>query len=228
MPSHLAKTVLLRPAVLATVAAAALFSANAETNQLVHIRAAGFVLGNENSANDATNHFQFALENSGAIPFAQSAVKQSAEPAQFGPNPKIPYFTVRFAMPIPPSNTTNTFASLTGIDSMVFTHNHSPGFEVLPNGDCLAIYFSTPPGKAEADISTSFVQARNCFSKRKISTTNPACSGTTAEKSVSLAVGATSPTRFLSVRRFRPITARHGRSQFRNSTNRLKVSPRSL
>ena len=43
---------------------------------------------------------------------------------------------------------------------MVFTHNHSPGFEILPNGDALAIYFSTPPDKAEADISTSFVQAR--------------------------------------------------------------------
>jgi hypothetical protein len=43
---------------------------------------------------------------------------------------------------------------------MVFTHNHSPGFEILPNGDALAIYFSTPPGKAEADVSTSFVQTR--------------------------------------------------------------------
>ncbi|TAK98433.1 MAG: hypothetical protein EPO07_12040, partial [Verrucomicrobia bacterium] len=47
-----------------------------------------------------------------------------------------------------------------GIDPLVFTHNHSPGFEILPNGDALAIYFSTPPGKAEADASTSFVQAR--------------------------------------------------------------------
>jgi hypothetical protein len=43
---------------------------------------------------------------------------------------------------------------------MVFTHNHSPGFEILPNGDALAVWFSTPPGKAEADVSTSFVQAR--------------------------------------------------------------------
>ena len=33
---------------------------------------------------------------------------------------------------------------------MVFTHNHSPGFEILPNGDALAVYFSTPPGKAES------------------------------------------------------------------------------
>jgi hypothetical protein len=43
---------------------------------------------------------------------------------------------------------------------MVFTHNHSPGFEILPNGDALAVYFSTPPGKSESDPATSFVQAR--------------------------------------------------------------------
>ncbi len=63
-------------------------------------------------------------------------------------------------MPIPPENATNNVAALTGMDPQVFTHNHSPGFEILPNGDALAIYFSTPPGKAEADPTTSFVQAR--------------------------------------------------------------------
>ena len=147
--------------VLATLAATtALAATGAGTNQTLRIRAAGFVLGREISAADATNHFQLALENSGAIPFTQSAIKQSTEAAQFGPDAKKPYFTVRFAMPIPPSNATNEVAALAGLDPMVFTHNHSPGFEILPNGDALAIYFSTPPGKAEADISTSFVQAR--------------------------------------------------------------------
>ena len=63
-------------------------------------------------------------------------------------------------MPIPPENLTNNFAALTGIDPEVFTHNHSPGFEILPNGDALAVYFSTPPGKSESDPETSFVQAR--------------------------------------------------------------------
>lgn len=132
----------------------------AGTNQIVQIRAAGFVLAAEHSASDVTNHFQFVLKNSGALPFAQSAIKQNSEVAKLGPNPQAPYFTVRFALPIPPSNATNNAGELAGIDPMVFTHNHSPGFEILPNGDCLAIYFSTPPGKAEADISTSFVQAR--------------------------------------------------------------------
>ena len=149
----------LRPLVLATVACT-LGCQAAETNQSVRVRAAGFVLGQENSASDGTIHFQFTLKNSGTIPFAQSAVKQSAEPAKLGPDANKPYFTARFAMPIPPENATNNVGELAGIDPMVFTHNHSPGFEILPNGDCLAIYFSTPPGKAEADVTTSFVQAR--------------------------------------------------------------------
>ncbi len=117
----------------------------------IHVNAAGFTMGETNLVCDgAANPF----------PFNQSAVRQSSAPALQGPNPKIPYFTVRFAMPIPPENETNNFAALTGIDPMVFTHNHSPGFEILPNGDALAIYFSTPPAKAEADPTTSFVQAR--------------------------------------------------------------------
>ena len=135
---------------------------DASTTEVILTRAAGFQLGQNISAADATNRFQLALDtnNAPAQPFCQSAVKQGAEVAQLGPNPKRPYFTVRFAMPIPPENATNNAGELAGLDPMVFTHNHSPGFEILPNGDALAIYFSTPPGKAEADISTSFVQAR--------------------------------------------------------------------
>ena len=131
-------------------------------SQVVSVRAAGLQLGKEFSATDGTNTFQLALENSNpvALPFNQSAVKQSSESAQLGPNPKIPYFTLRFALPVPPENLTNNFAALTGMDPQVFTHNHSPGFEILPNGDALAVYFSTPPGKSESDPTTSFIQAR--------------------------------------------------------------------
>jgi hypothetical protein len=152
-------SVLAAAIVGALVLAQPLFAA---AGQVIPVRAVGFQLGKEISVTDGTNTFQLALDDSSlnSPPFNQSAVKQSSEPAQFGPNPKIPYFTVRFAMPIPPENATNNVASLTGMDPMVFTHNHSPGFEMLPNGDALAVYFSTPPGKAEADASTSFVQAR--------------------------------------------------------------------
>src|SRR5712671_7297116 len=134
-------------------------AANGET---VLVRAAGFKLGAEKSVFDGTNRMALAFDpaNGAALPFNQSAVKQGVEPARLGPDPKKPYFTVRFAMPIPPENATNNVGALAGLDPNVFTHNHSPGFEILPNGDALAVYFSTPPGKAEADASTSFVQAR--------------------------------------------------------------------
>jgi hypothetical protein len=123
----------------------------AQTNLTVRVAAAGFTMATTNLVCDSAFR---------PVPFNQTTVKQGAGPAAFGPDPKLPYFTVRFAMPIPPENMTNNFAAMTGMDPMVFTHNHSPGFEILPNGDALAVYFSTPPGNSESDPETSFVQAR--------------------------------------------------------------------
>jgi hypothetical protein len=97
--------------------------------------------------------------------FTQAAIKQSPEPALQGPNPKIPYFTVRFALPIPPEDDTQLTGPLVGIDPSVMAHQHSPGFEILPNGDALAIYFSAKDAKgaSESDPGTRFVQARLRF-----------------------------------------------------------------
>ena len=141
------------------VALAARASAVVETN-FIHVTSSHFTPGANTSAFDGTNQIAFALDSGAPTPFSQSTVKQSVTPALLGPHAKAPYFTVRFALPIPPAYTTNEVAGLVGVDPMVFHHNHSPGFEILPNGDALAIYFSTPLGEAEADISTSFVQAR--------------------------------------------------------------------
>jgi len=165
MCRKLAKAEIARLTVIVTTMACAVVFARtvrAVETQTVKVRASGFALGKEKSVSTRTNRLELALDApaSTGLPFVQSAVKQGVESARLGPNPQIPYFTVRFAMPIPPENLTNNFAALTGMDPMVFTHNHSPGFEILPNGDALAVYFSTPPGKAEADPSTSFVQAR--------------------------------------------------------------------
>jgi hypothetical protein len=123
----------------------------AQADLVVHFEAAAFTISGTNLICD---------DPSGQVPFNQSAIKQGTEVAAFGPNPKIPYFTVRFAMPIPPENATNNCAELAGIDPAVFTHNHSPGFEILPNGDALAVWFSTPPGESESATTTTFVQAR--------------------------------------------------------------------
>jgi hypothetical protein len=163
------KTVEARPVValisLLSLCTAMLASTNANAasgTESIHVQASGFSLGKENAVSTATNQLVLIIDPRApaVLPFTQSAVKQSPEPARLGPDPKIPYFTVRFAMPVPPANATSNVAALAGVDPTVFTHNHSPGFEILPNGDALAIYFSTPPGKAEADPSTSFVQAR--------------------------------------------------------------------
>ncbi len=128
--------------------------------ETINVRAANFSSGHDRIA-AGTNSFALQLDSAGrATPFCQTAIKQGTAPAKYGPDSTKPYFKVRFALPVPPENATNLTAALTGMDPEVFTHNHSPGFEILPNGDALAIYFSTPPGKAEADPSTSFIQAR--------------------------------------------------------------------
>ena len=148
---------------LLTVAAGALalaLSAGAAETKSLPVAAAGFTLGTQSSANGESNRLELTLDRTVALPFGQSAIKQWVAAAAYGPDPAKPYFTVRFAMPIPPENATNEVAALAGLDPQVFTHNHSPGFEILPNGDALAVYFSTPPGKSESDPETSFIQAR--------------------------------------------------------------------
>jgi len=124
---------------------------HAVTNFTARVEAAGFTFATTSLVPDSAER---------GLPFNQSAVKQGSDAAKFGPDSKTPYFTVRFAMPIPPENTTSNIGLLAGVDPLVYTHNHSPGFEILPNGDALAVWFSTPPGDAEAAPTTTFVQAR--------------------------------------------------------------------
>jgi len=96
----------------------------------------------------------------GVVPFPQECVKQNSEQAKYGPNPNIPYFNRRFAMPIPPENDQDDAGPLVGIDPAVLAHNHSPGFVALPNGDLLAVYFSSSTATTESQRNTTFVQAR--------------------------------------------------------------------
>ena len=63
--------------------------------------------------------------------------------AKLGPPASQPLFNVRMVMPIPPDSEQDGWSSLTGLDPAAMWHNHSPGFEVLPNGDVLAIWFSS-------------------------------------------------------------------------------------
>ena len=122
----------------------------------------GFKAGSNMTAkgNENGQTVRFHISERGTLPYVQSAVRQNAGVVALGPDKNVPYFTVRYALPIPPSYTPTETAALTGLDFGVYHHNHSPGFEVLDNGDALAVYFSTPRGKAEADTATTWVQAR--------------------------------------------------------------------
>ncbi|MHC4574178.1 MAG: SUMF1/EgtB/PvdO family nonheme iron enzyme [Planctomycetota bacterium] len=97
-------------------------------------------------------------------PYCQAAVKQSTAPALQGPDPDIPYFTVRFSMPVPPDNMEEYGMRVSGLASMLgccpstLHHNHSPGFEIMPNGDAVAVWFSAYEDEYGDD--TRFVQAR--------------------------------------------------------------------
>ncbi len=125
------------------------------------VEAAGFRPGKEMVAfGDSANAIRFLLQERDHLPFNQTAVKQTTEQAALGPSASKPYFTVRFAIPIPPAYTPKETAALTGIDWGVYTHSHSPGFEIMPNGDALAVYFSAPVGLSENDTATTFVQSR--------------------------------------------------------------------
>ena len=146
-------------AMLLSVAVTAVAQKNVKTYPLV---GANLKAGANMSApgNEKGQTVVFEIKDRGLLPYNQAAVKQTTEQVQFAPRADKPYFTVRFALPIPPSYTKTETAALTGIDFGVYHHNHSPGFEVLPNGDAFAIYFSTPRGLAEKDTATTWVQSR--------------------------------------------------------------------
>jgi len=97
--------------------------------------------------------------NNSPLPFNQAAVKQSTAPALQGTDASKPYFHVRFALPIPPDNDKERNGHLVGIDAAVADHHHSPGFEVMPNGDVMIVSFSGPSGR-EGDPYLRIVQAR--------------------------------------------------------------------
>lgn len=104
----------------------------------------------------------FQLQQRSHAPYSQIAVKEFYADTLLGQKSS-PYYNVRYALPIPSAYTPTEQGEMVGLDRGVYTHLHSAGMDVMPNGDVLAIYFSTPMGKAEADTSTTFVQARRRF-----------------------------------------------------------------
>jgi len=147
----------------------------AQTKTL-RVEASGFKAGaNMTAPADSVGVVEFKLDERGFVPFARQAVRQmSAKDIAGGAkvakadNGKAktaaaPFFRVRYALPIPPCYTARETAPLVGIDYGVYVHNHSPGLEVLPNGDAFAVYFSAPKGLTENDTATTFVQCRRRY-----------------------------------------------------------------
>lgn len=140
-----------------------LASASAQDKTLP-VRSSGFKAGRQMEAKgDSGKTVRFSIADRGLTPFAQSCISQDTERALQGPDPSKPYFKVREALPIPAAYTPTEQGRLVGLDEGVYTHAHSPGFEILPNGDALAIYFSTPKGLSENDTACTFIQARLRF-----------------------------------------------------------------
>lgn len=79
-------------------------------------------------------------------PFFRRAVKQSAETVRLGPPADRPYFRKRRLLPIPPENTPIEkleAIQTAGLHPAILRHQHSPALEVAPNGDLIAIYYTS-------------------------------------------------------------------------------------
>lgn len=137
----------------------------AQNNGVYKVFGANIKAGTHMAAvGDSAGRAVFEIEPRRTVPYTQQCVKQQ-KPA-FTPSAKAkstPYYNVRMALPVPACYTPSEQGEKVGIDWGVYTHMHSAGMEVLPNGDILAVYFSTPIGKAEADTCTTFVQCRRRY-----------------------------------------------------------------
>jgi hypothetical protein len=81
-------------------------------------------------------------------PFLRDCVQPPV--AQITQAPAKPYFRKRHLLPIPPDNAPDEAIAAAGFPPSFRKHNHSPAFEVCPNGDLLLItytsYFEYEPG----------------------------------------------------------------------------------
>ena len=135
-----------------------------EENITFPVLSSGFSLGNNTKIKNSLGQMiNFIIQDREFIPFNQSCIRQNAKQAKQSPNKEKPYFIVREALPIPAAYTPTEQGKIVGLDEGVFAHAHSPGFEILPNGDALAIYFSTPQGLSENAKECTFIQARLRF-----------------------------------------------------------------
>ena len=76
-------------------------------------------------------------------PFVEQCVKPVLPRVQPGAASGHPHFKQRPIVPIPPENVKADVSWAAGLPEGLLGHNHSPGLEVMPNGDLLALYFTS-------------------------------------------------------------------------------------
>lgn len=94
-------------------------------------------------------------------PHAMQGVKQATDEATLGPDPTKPYFRRRPHLPMPLEGKLEYVREhRAGLHPSFRHHNHSPGFEVLPNGDTLLVIYSSD---WEYEPEVSLIAARLRF-----------------------------------------------------------------
>lgn len=106
---------------------------------------------------DAPPLAAFELEQ---VPFARQFVKQTPREDILKQAPTKPYFRKRALLPMPPDNATPEAIAAAGFPPSFRKHNHSPAFEVCPNGDLLLIIYTS---NFEYEPGVSFMASRLRF-----------------------------------------------------------------
>ncbi len=94
------------------------------------------------------------------LPYVRQGVKQTTDFVQTAPDMTRPYFRKRHLLPTPLENSPNE-----AIDALAFhpsfrRHNHSPGMEVMPNGDVFLVIYTS---YSEYEPGVSLIAARLRF-----------------------------------------------------------------
>jgi len=92
--------------------------------------------------------------------FPLQGVSQHPADWSLAPDAQTPYFKARVMIPSPPDFTTAEDCAAVGYSRAVQGKVHSGGITYCPNGDLLAISFSSSPGKSESAPNTCMVVTR--------------------------------------------------------------------
>jgi formylglycine-generating enzyme required for sulfatase activity len=88
------------------------------------------------------------------------AIKQQPADWTARPDPTKPYLKARVVVPSPPDFTQDQQCAAVGFDRAMQGKLHSGGITYCPNGDLLAIFFSSCPGKSESAPNTCMAVTR--------------------------------------------------------------------